>query len=108
MKSLSLFSLALVLGYLMPVFAVRKYICDGDEIPERILTSKIEESIGNLGLAPRIKYKVNEERDSTTFLLNSPNTIGKTLKVTLSYDLRGEILSLTATHKEVDVTCNEA
>ncbi|CCU82179.1 unnamed protein product [Blumeria hordei] len=105
MKNLSFVSLALFLSHLMPVLAVENYTCGGVVVPAKRIISEIDTSIENIPLIDGFLYTMTDERGTTEFEVNPPRKGGSPISVKIAYNMRREVMSITATRDNETVDC---
>ncbi|CAD6505917.1 BgTH12-06849 [Blumeria graminis f. sp. triticale] len=107
MKTLSFVSLALFISHLMPVLAVKSQKCGSVTVPKSLIEEKIDESVGEQPVEIGRMHSVNEKRGDVVFEYTEPKKDGLMVEVSLSYSMKGEIMSITGKINGQTVRCVE-
>ncbi|CAD6505900.1 BgTH12-06848 [Blumeria graminis f. sp. triticale] len=107
MKTRTLVSLALVLTNPISVFAVRDHTCGGVTIRQKTIIGEIDLKIESMSIDFKRRYALDEQLGEVNFDYPSSGKGGTPLKVTVSFNRNGEVLSLTATRDGEAVECVE-
>ena len=107
MKTLSFVSLALFISHLMPVLAVKSQICDGVTIPKSTIIQEIKDASEKQPILKGKLYLMDDTRGQAVFMYTPPIREGSPLRVSITFNMRGEIKTISATRNGVVFSCVE-